>query len=65
MTTQLEVENHEQPTHLVKRVEERNVEVGIDIDGEHVPLHDDKVSRITQQIALEQYLGTRRPQIWR
>jgi ribosomal protein S10 len=45
---QLEVENHEQLTQVVRRVEEINVKVGIDIDGEHVPLHDDEVFRNTQ-----------------
>jgi hypothetical protein len=53
LMTQLEVENHEQPIQVVRRVEKRNVEVGIDIDGEHVPLHNDDVSRNTPQIALE------------
>jgi hypothetical protein len=40
---QFEVENHEQLVQVVMR-DERNAKVGIDIDGEHVPLHDDEVS---------------------
>jgi len=53
LMTQLEVENHEQLVQVIRRVEKKNVEVGINIDGEHVPLHDDEVSRNTQQITLE------------
>lgn len=40
---QLKVENHEQPTQVIKKDEERNVEIHIDIDGAHVPLHDDEI----------------------
>jgi hypothetical protein len=50
---QLEVENHEQLTQIVRRDEERNAKVGIDIDGGHVPLHDDKVFGSTQQIIVK------------
>lgn len=39
----LEVENHEQPIQVVKKDEKINVEIGIDIDGAHVLLHDDEV----------------------
>jgi len=53
LMTQLEVENHEQLAQVIRRVEKKNVEVGINIDGEHVPLHDDEVSRNTQRITLE------------
>jgi len=53
LMTQLEVENHEQLVQVIRRVEKKNVEVGINIDGEHVPLHDDEVSRNTQRITLE------------
>jgi hypothetical protein len=35
--------NHEQPTQVVKKDEERNADIGISIDGAHVPLHDDEV----------------------
>jgi hypothetical protein len=60
---QLEVENHEQLNQIIWKDEERNAKVGIDIDGEHVPLHDDEVFGSTQQIILKQYLGTCRPWI--
>jgi hypothetical protein len=53
LMTQLEVENHEQLAQVIRRVEKKNVEVGINIDGEHVPLHDDEVSRNTQRITLD------------
>ncbi len=62
---QLEVENHEQLAQIVRKDEEKNAKVGIDIDGEHVPLHDDEVFGSTQQIILKQYLGTCRPPIQR
>jgi hypothetical protein len=40
---QLEVENHEQLTQIVRRDEKRNAKLSIDIEGEHVFLHDDEV----------------------
>jgi hypothetical protein len=39
----LKVENHEQPTQVVMKDEEKNAEIGIAIDGARVPLHDDEV----------------------
>jgi hypothetical protein len=40
---QLEVENHEQLTQIVRRDEKRNAKLSIDIEGEPVFLHDDEV----------------------
>jgi len=40
---QLEVENHEQLAQVVKKDGKKNTEVSINIDGEHVLLHDDEV----------------------
>jgi hypothetical protein len=50
--------NHEQPTQVVKKDEEINVEIGIGIDGAHVHLHDDEVFGNTQQMILKLYFGT-------
>lgn len=49
----LEVENHEQPTRVVKKDEEKNVKIGINIDGAQVLLHDDEVFGNTWQMTLE------------
>jgi hypothetical protein len=49
----LEVENHEQLNQIIWRDEEINAKIGIDIDGEHVPLHDDEVFGSTQRIILK------------